>query len=192
MSNNVIKQLPPGSATEDISLEKNGVFLLMGPIDTEMVKPAIEWIIKASLMDEPFDYLTLIVNSPGGSLTDAFALIDVMKGSKIPIHTLGIGEICSAGLLIFMSGEKGGRTLTPNTMILSHQFDWWFGGKDHELMAGERARDICSQAMLNHYKKCTGMTIKQIKDILLPASDQWLTAKDAKRYGLCDKVKATY
>jgi ATP-dependent Clp protease, protease subunit len=192
MGNNVVKQVQPGAVTEDISLERNGVFLLMGPVDTELVRPAIEWILKASFMDEPFEYLTLIVNSPGGSLSDAFALIDVMKGSKIPVRTLGVGEICSAGLLIFMSGERGERTLTPNTMILSHQFDWWFGGKDHELMAGERARDICSQAMLSHYKKCTGMSLKQIKEILLPASDQWLTAKDAKRYRLCDRVKATY
>ena len=76
MNNTAVKQLPPGLATEEISLEKNGVFLLMGAIDTEIVKPAIEWIIKASLMDEPFEYLTLIINSPGGSLTDAFALID--------------------------------------------------------------------------------------------------------------------
>ena len=87
----------------DVSLDKCGVYLLMGEISAETCKPAIEWILKNDLSEDPWAEMKLFVNSPGGSLCDAFALIDVMRGSTSKIGTVGIGEISSAGLLIFMS-----------------------------------------------------------------------------------------
>lgn len=88
------------ASTEDVSLEKNGIYLLMGEISADTCKPAIEWILKNDFSDDPWSEMTLVVNSSGGSLTDAFALIDVMRGAQANIGTVGIGEIASAGLLI--------------------------------------------------------------------------------------------
>ena len=88
----------------------------------------------------------------------AFALIDTMKGSAIPIKTVGLGLIASCGILTFMSGTKGRRIITPNTSILSHQYSWGSSGKEHELFARVREFELSSERLLEHYKKCTGMS----------------------------------
>ena len=176
----------------EVSLDSSGMHLLMGGISSDTCKPAIEWILKNELTDDPWAELKLFINSPGGSLSDAFALIDVMRGATAKISTVGIGEISSAGLLIFMSGTKGRRLLTPNTAILSHQYSWGSYGKEHELFAAQKAFDVTSTMMINHYKKCTGLTEKKVREFLLPPEDRWLTAKEALNLGICDTVKEIF
>ena len=136
--------------------------------------------------------LTLAICSPGGDLNACFALVDVMKGSKIPIRTIGMGMIASCGLVLFISGEKGKRILTPNTSILSHQYSWGTYGKEHELFAQVKEYDLTTMRMINHYKKCTGLSEEEIREYLLPPHDVWLSAKEAKKLGLCDSIKETY
>ena len=180
------------SADAEPTLEKMGVYLLMSEINSDSVKPVIEWILKNNFIRSPFDKLTLIINSGGGNVTDAFALIDTMKGSSIPVYTIGLGEISSAALMIFMSGHHGERVMTPNASILSHQYSWGRWGKEHELVSSSRGIDLTSEMILTHYKKCTGLTEKKIREVLLPPQDVWLNAKEAKKHGLCDKVKEMY
>ena len=118
-----------------------------------------------------------------------FALIDVMKGSRIPIRTIGMGMIASCGLLMFITGTKGKRILTPNTSILSHQYSWGSYGKEHELFATVREYELTTERMVNHYKKCTGLKDGKIREKLLPPSDVWLDAKEAKELGICDHIQ---
>jgi ATP-dependent Clp protease protease subunit len=136
--------------------------------------------------------ITLVINSPGGSVHAAFALIDTMKGSAIPIKTVGLGLIASCGVLTFMAGHKGKRVITPNTSILSHQYSWGSGGKEHELFARVREFELSTERMLAHYKACTGMSEKTIREVLLPPQDVWLSAKEAVKYGIADKVVKVY
>lgn len=190
------------SATNDVlgalfggdgdSLDKAGVHMLMDDIKNDSVRPAIEWILRNNLSTAQPENLTLIINSGGGSVTDAFALIDTIRGSGIPVHTIGLGEVSSAALMIFMAGEKGHRMLTPNTAILSHQYSWGKWGKEHELLTAKKAFDLTAKMILTHYRKCTGMSEKKIREILLPAHDVWLGASEAKEYGICDHVKDLY
>lgn len=160
----------------------------------ESTKPVVNWIIEKNLMpkNERPKELTLIINSPGGSVHAAFALIDVMKGSAIPIKTVGLGLIASCGVLTFMAGEKGRRVLTPNTSILSHQYSWGSGGKEHELFARVREFELSTERMLEHYKKCTGLKEKVIREVLLPPQDVWLSAEEAIKYGIADKIEKMY
>merc|ERR1711991_246857 len=101
----------------------------------ESCRECIKWIMNHNLSDNRLPQLTLIINSPGGDVHAAFALIDTMKASTIPIKTVGLGLIASCGFLIFIAGKKGSRILTPNTSILSHQYSWGSAGKEHELYA---------------------------------------------------------
>lgn len=175
-------------------MDQNNLYLFMDDFQKDTVRPVIEWIIKKNLLsdkDRPKN-LTLIICSPGGELSSAFALIDTMKGSKIPVHTIGLGEICSCGVLVFMSGQKGHRTLTPNTSILSHQYAWGSHGKEHELFARVREFELTSDRLINHYRKCTGMSDANIRKYLLPAEDVWLSAAEAVKYGIADKIKEMY
>lgn len=169
--------------------KEHSYYLLMDECSQTSIRPVIEWIFDANFAEERPDMLNLMICSPGGDLTAGFALIDVMRGSAIPIRTIGLGQIASAGLMIFIAGKKGERILTPNTSILSHQFSWGSFGKAHELFAVAKEFDLTTQRMIQHYKKSTGMNDKTIRDILLPAQDVWLSAEEALEYGICDHVK---
>jgi len=180
-----------GDPATELFLRGHHVF--MGDVTQETMKPLIDWIISENFNKEKKKKeLTLGICSPGGDLNACFALVDVMKGSKIPIRTIGMGMIASCGLLMFISGEKGRRILTPNTSILSHQYSWGTYGKEHELFAVVKEYDLTTARMVNHYRKCTGLSEKDIRKYLLPPHDVWLSAKEAKKLGLCDSIKATY
>ena len=180
----------PDPATE---LFLRGHHVFMGEVTQETMKPLIDWIIAENYNKEKKKKeLTLGICSPGGDLNACFALVDIMKGSKIPIRTIGMGMIASCGLLMFISGEKGRRVLTPNTSILSHQFSWGSFGKEHELFAAVKEFDLTTRRMIDHYKKCTGLSEEDIRKYLLPPQDVWLSAKEAKKLGLCDSITATY
>ena len=171
-----------------------GIMYFSDGFDSNTTKPVIQTIIEKNLMpnSQRPNQLTLVINSPGGQVHSAFALIDTMKGSAIPVKTVGLGMIASCGLLTFMSGHKGRRVITPNTSILSHQYSWGSGGKEHELFARVREFELSTQRMIEHYKKCTGLTEKKVRDILLPPEDRWLSAKEAVKYGIADKIVSTY
>jgi len=132
--------------------------------------------------------LLLMICSSGGDMEPAFALIDVMRASSIPIKTVGLGQIASCGLLIFMAGHRGGRILTPNTSILSHQYSWGSDGKHHELFSLTKEFNLAHARMVDHYRECTGLTEDQVKMTLLPPSDVWLNAEEALGLGICDYI----
>ena len=179
--------------TDIPNIEDFHYYLFNSDFDNSSCGEAMKFIIARNLMkkDRP-KLMKMIINSPGGSVTAAFALIDTMKGSKIPVYTYGLGEISSCGLLTFMSGEPGKRFITKNTAILSHQFSWGSMGKEHELMASVKEFTNTSQRLIDHYKKCTGQTEATIKKYLLPPEDVWLTPKEAIKYGIADQIVDFY
>ena len=191
MSESSVPKTPSGDDSE-ADLYKSGIFLFMDVVNPDNCKDVIEFILKQNTEKKRRKKLQLMICSPGGDMPSCFALIDVMKGSKIPIHTVGLGLIASCGLLLFISGEHGHRILTPNTSILSHQFSWGNWGKEHELFAQVKEFELSTKRMLEHYHKCTGLTEKQIREFLLPPEDVWLSAKEAKKLGICDAVKIVY
>ena len=187
------QQQQQGHPDPSTELFLRGHHVFMSEVTQETMKPLIDWIIAENYnREKKKEELTLGICSPGGELNACFALIDIMKGSKIPIRTIGMGMIASCGLLMFISGEKGRRVLTPNTSILSHQFSWGSFGKEHELFAAVKEFDLTTQRMIDHYKKCTGLSEKDIRQYLLPPQDMWLSAKEAKKLGLCDSIQSTY
>ena len=170
-------------------LDTKGIYTLFGKIDMASAKEFCRWILERNFDDKPLENLTLVINSPGGELPGCFSIVDTMAGSKIPIRTVGLGEVCSAGFMIFIAGEKGERVLTPNTGILSHQYAWGSVGKHHELMAATKEFNHIFDRMLKHYKKHTGLSEEKIKKYLLPEKDVWLSSKEALALKICDKVK---
>jgi len=180
---------PPEMLGAKIELMMNGTYVFMSDVTMETMAPVIEWIMSANSRPKRPKELTLVICSRGGDLNACFALVDVIKGSRIPIRTVGLGMIASCGLLMFISGEKGKRTLTPNTAILSHQYTWGKFGKEHELFAANKEMELTSKRITDHYKKCTGLSEKDIKKHLMPPHDVWLSAKEAKKLGVCDNIK---
>jgi ATP-dependent Clp protease protease subunit len=175
---------------DSYDLDSNGIFLFSEVVDSESCGDAMHFVLERNLDTEAkHKHLTMIINSPGGYVNDGFALIDIMAGSRLPIHTVGIGILASMGLVIFMSGKKGFRTLTPNAVVLSHQWSGGNYGKSHELIASQKHHTILNDIFMRHYKKHTGLSEKKIKEYLLPSQDVWLTAKEALDLGICDQIK---
>ena len=170
-------------------LQEHGMYVFMGDVDEESIKPIIEWIlVENHVVKKKKKELLLMICSSGGELEPAFALIDVMKSSNVYIKTVGLGQIASAGLMIFLAGSPGRRVLTPNTSILSHQYSWGSEGKHHELFAMTKEFSLVQERMLAHYKQATGLDIGIIKSKLLPASDVYLSAEEALDLKICDYI----
>ena len=170
-------------------LHANGMFVLMSPVENDNIKPVIEWIMHENFVSKKRrKELILTVCSEGGDLAAAFALIDVMRSSTIPISTVGLGQISSAGLLIFLAGSPGQRVLTPNSASLSHQFSWGSDGKAHELFATMREFELTQKRMMAHYVKCTELDEDTIRQKLLPPNDVWLSAEEALALKVCDRI----
>tara|TARA_B100001057_G_C22783728_1_gene924670 strand:- start:993 stop:1574 length:582 start_codon:yes stop_codon:yes gene_type:complete len=181
----VVAVLPP-----KVQLLSHNMMVFMGDVTMDTMSPIIDWILSENMKrTDKAKELTLGICSRGGDLNACFALVDVMRASTIPVKTIGLGMIASCGLLLFISGKKGNRTLTPNTAILSHQYSWGSIGKEHELFARVKEMELTTERMISHYRKCTGLNEKKIRDFLLPPQDVWLSAEEAKELKLCDKIE---
>jgi ATP-dependent Clp protease protease subunit len=170
-------------------LQSAGMYVFMGEVSNENVQPIVEWLLYENFVAKKRKKeLLLMICSEGGDMGSAFALIDVMHSSIIPVKTVGLGQIASAGLMIFLAGTKGRRVLTPNTSILSHQFSWGSEGKSHELFATVKEFELTQQRMVKHYQQCTGLGVEEIRTALLPPHDVYLTAEEALALNVCDAI----
>jgi ATP-dependent Clp protease protease subunit len=115
-------------------------------------------------------------------------MIELMNASSIPIQTVAIGEVCSAGLIVAMSGTKGLRVVTPSCSIMSHNFSTTTSGSYHELKEANVELDKADRMIIDQYKKCTGLSEKVIRSKLVTPKDIYLTPADAVKYKLFDSV----
>lgn len=173
----------------DQTLTQAAIHTLFGPVDELRMESAVRFILAHNCVPRKKKFITLIVNSEGGDLNDAFALIDIMTHSQIPVHTLGLGQISSSGLMIFMAGAKGHRVLTPNTCIMSHQWSGTFEGKIHELVSAQVDFQQTTQRILAHYERHSSLSVSEIERHLLPASDVFLSAEQAVEMGIADRIQ---
>ena len=174
-------------------LEDFGYYLFNDDVTPDSVSKCIRFILEKNLSYKHLgnlhpEVLHILINSEGGDLSAALALTDVMKSSAIPIQTYGLGTIASAGLMIFMAGEKGCRIITQNTSILSHQYSAGMVGKEHELYATVKEFKLTTEKVLNHYLEHTNLSKRMIKKYLLPQTDVWLSAEEAVKYGIADQI----
>ncbi len=165
-------------------------FLLFGEIEEGIAKDVCGWILSENFSspDEKPEVLNLFINSPGGSLHDAMAIIAVMRGSQIPVRTVALGMVASAGLMISMAGAKGHRCMVESCSVMSHSWSGFAQGSSHELMNLTKEHNLTTDRMRDHYKLCTGLSDDQIAKCLLPAKDVYLTPKEALKYGICDTI----
>jgi len=173
-------------------LRENGIMMLVDKFDQEKIMPLVAQIYEYNLMPDEIQpsQLTMIINSPGGSVHSAFHLIDAMMMSEIPIVTIGKGLVASCGVLTIMAGDR--RLVTHNTSVMSHQYSWGSRGKEHELQGIVKEFDMASSRMIEHYKKCTKKSETYIRKHLLHPTDEWLTPAECVKHGIVDEVVDTY
>lgn len=170
------------------------VYLLMSDINEASCADAIQWILGHNCSDEDEEYvkpecLTLIISSHGGDLYAANALISVMRGSAIPVSTIGLGMIASAGLLIFMAGHKGLRILDENCFCMSHSFSSGIAGNKHDIFTAQKHFATVQNTMVKMYKKFTDLPEEVIEEKLLPPTDVWLEPEEMIKLGMADHIQ---
>jgi ATP-dependent Clp protease protease subunit len=185
----ILKKIDEFNASDRIGVKllDNSVHFLTGEITAENVQECIKWIVYENL-EVKEKILTLYVNSTGGDLYQAFALIDIMQSSKHSIRTIAVGSIMSAAFLIFAAGTRGERYLAANTGIMCHQFSGSAEAKYHDLKAEMKENEFLNQKMINILKAATDLTVSKIKAKLLPASDVYMTAQEALDLGIADQL----
>lgn len=166
-----------------------GIIYVSGAIQEGAAEGICKQIIEYNIKGE-VNQIQMVINSPGGTCTEGFSIIDIMEWSRIPIYTTGIGMIASMGLLVFMTGEKGRRVVTPRTSILSHRFSSLSFGSHSQLIAGRKEEDLEHQRIVQHYLANSKIASQaELEQYLLRDVDTWLTPDEAIRYGLADIVE---
>jgi len=171
----------------DTQLFSSGIQFLCGDIDSDSVSSVIKWLIFENLKEDTTP-LTLYINSEGGSLQDAFALIDIMKKSERVVRTIGIGSVISAGFLIFISGTRGHRIISNNASIMCHQFSDYYEGKYHDLKSIGKENELANNRMANLISSCCDLKPNSVKSKLLSPTDMWLKADEIIKLGLADRL----
>ena len=138
--------------------------------------------------EDPKKDIKLYINSPGGSVYDGLAIIDTMNYIEPDIQTIGIGLQASMGAMLLSCGAKGKRFALPNARVMIHQPSSGTQGKitDQEIMLKEGI--FLKKHLAEILAKNTGKKVDQIiKDM---DRDNWMSADEAKDYGIIDEVIA--
>jgi ATP-dependent Clp protease protease subunit len=126
------------------------------------------------------------INSPGGSVYDALAIYDTMQFVTNDIQTVGIGMQASAAAFLLSCGTKGKRFILPNSTVMIHQPSSGTRGKvtDQEIDLREslRVKHLLESIMA----KNTGQKLDRLHEDM--ERDRWMTAEEAKKYGIVDKI----
>jgi ATP-dependent Clp protease protease subunit len=173
--------------TEEITFDDHNHFLT-GNVDGESIEKAIRWILMGARKPSLEHPMKLHINSDGGNLTDAFALIDVMRTSPIPIATVGMGNLMSSAFMIFAAGTLGKRAIARNTSIMIHQFNHEYMGKYHDMKAYAEEIDRINCRMVVELSRTGGLSNKEVETKLLGPSDVWLSAEQMVELGFADVI----
>ena len=176
-------------------LRENGVLFMDKEFNQDNCMPLVKMIIEYNLMpkEKAPEVIHLYINSPGGYVDSCMHLIDVIKQSRIPVYTYGMGSIASCGVMLMMSGVKGHRYLTQNTAVMSHEFSGGTQGQYHDMLDAHAHMEWTNQKLMEHYIKCTGKKENYIrKHLLAPKTDHWLTPEEAVKHGIADTLIETY
>ncbi|TAJ11042.1 MAG: ATP-dependent Clp endopeptidase proteolytic subunit ClpP [Nitrospirae bacterium] len=183
----VIEQTNRGERAYDIysRLLKDRIIFLGAPIDDIFANLIIAQLLFLEAEDPEKD-INLYINSPGGSVTAGMGIYDTMQYVKPPINTICLGQAASMGALLLAAGTKGKRFALPNARVMIHQPMGGYQGQATEIDI--HAREILKiRERLNEIlAKHTGQPLDKIA--LDTERDYFLSADEAKRYGLIDEV----
>lgn len=183
----VVEQSARGERAFDIysRLLKERVIFMVGPVEDNMAN-----LIVAQLLflesENPDKDIHLYINSPGGSVTAGLAIYDTMRFIKPDVSTICIGQAASMGAFLLSAGAKGKRYCLPHSRVMIHQPLGGFQGQasDIAIHAQEilKIKSLLNELMAEH----TGQPLERLERDT--DRDNFMTAEDAKTYGLIDQV----
>jgi len=192
IAHDATKQNAPPGPDHDVKLRTIG---LIGDVGEEQVAELVHGILylnetNRGLEREHRKPIKFYISTYGGSADDMFALYDVMKEiqKETDIHTIGLGKVMSAGVLLLASGTPGRRLIGRNCRIMVHSVQAGNHGNlfdlVNELEAIEALQDMYIEALVQNTK----MTNIQLKKMLKQKVNVYLTAEEAVKLGIADEI----
>ncbi|MCI9431250.1 MAG: ATP-dependent Clp endopeptidase proteolytic subunit ClpP [Oscillospiraceae bacterium] len=183
----VVEQTNRGERSYDIfSRLLNDRIIFLG----EEVNATTASLVVAQLLyleaQDPDKEIQLYINSPGGSVTDGMAIYDTMQYIKCDVSTICVGMAASMGAFLLSSGTKGKRLALPNAEIMIHQPSAGTKGQVTDMAIHLRRLEIIKKRLNHILADNTGQSVETVTADC--ERDNFMTAEEAKEYGLIDKV----
>ncbi|MBT4277371.1 ATP-dependent Clp endopeptidase proteolytic subunit ClpP [Candidatus Falkowbacteria bacterium] len=183
----VVEKTHFGERAYDIysRLLKDRIIFLGSAIDDSVANTIIAQLLFLESEDKNKD-IKLYVNSPGGSVTAGLAIYDTMQYVKPDISTICVGSAASMGAFLLAAGAKGKRLALPNSDIMIHQIMGGAEGQATDIKIRAEYILKLKDRLNNLFTKHTGQVIEKIERDT--ERDYYMTAKEAKKYGIIDKI----
>jgi ATP-dependent Clp protease protease subunit len=183
----VIEHSNNGERSYDIysRLLKDRIIMIGDEITDQLANSVVAQLLFLAA-DDPEKDISIYINSPGGSTTAGFAILDTMNYIKPDVRTICIGMAASFGALLLMAGKKGKRLALPNSEIMIHQPLGGARGQATEIEISARRILKLREDINQMISDLTGQPVEKVaKDT---DRDNFMTASEAKSYGIVDEV----
>ncbi|WP_103981803.1 ATP-dependent Clp endopeptidase proteolytic subunit ClpP [Helcococcus massiliensis] len=183
----VVESSSKGERAFDIysRLLRERIVFLTGEVNDQVANTIVAQLLLLEFEDPDKD-IQFYINSPGGSVTAGMAIYDTMQYIKPDVSTIVIGQAASMGALLLTSGAKGKRFALPNSSVMIHQPLGGAQGQATDIgIVAEQILKI-REKLNKIISDTTGKDIEQVR--IDTERDKYLTAEEAKDYGLVDKV----
>jgi ATP-dependent Clp protease protease subunit len=185
----VIESSARGERSFDIysRLLKERIIFLGDAIEDHIANLVIAQLLFLESEDSEKDIM-LYINSPGGVVTSGLAIYDTMQYLKAPVSTICIGQAASMGAVLLAAGATGKRFALPNSRIMIHQGSGGFRGNTPDVEIQMREMMHLTDRLMHILSKHTGQDFEKVKKD--SERDYFMSAEEAKEYGLIDEVFA--
>ena len=184
----VVESTPRGERSWDIfsRLMQDRVILLSSPIDEQMAAVIVAQLLYLDSEDSDKD-INLYINSPGGDVAQGLAIYDAMNYIKADVCTHGIGRCASMAAILLAAGAEGKRYSLPNTTVMLHQpLSQGISGQATDIKIQAEEINRIKDLLVDILSQRTGKDPEQVRADI--DRDNYMTAEEAVKYGLVDKV----
>ncbi len=163
---------------------------LHGEVSEDAIAQVIAQMLSLAAVDTRAP-ITLVLSTYGGSIDEMFSLYDTIKFLPCPVHTVALGKVMSAGVLLLASGVKGKRLIGASARIMIHPVSGGMHGNVFEMMNETKEAQRLQASMVARLLKETKMTRAYLEKVMNPMLDYYLTPEDAVKQGIVDKIIGT-
>ena len=196
---NIAEQLPivfnlPGSG--DGEIKSSRIVTLYGDIDEDICCEVVNNLLmydssgQSNPPDKPAEPIKLYISTWGGSAADMFSVYDLIKSMRgsIPVHTVGLGKVMSAGVVLLAAGKKGHRKIGANCRIMFHGVQAGHAGSIYNLENEMEEAKWTEERYVKALVEETNMTARYLKKLIDRKLNVYFSAKEAIELGIADEI----
>ena len=169
-----------------VQSDSSRVVFLHGEVTEQLISNVIMQLLH--LANQNHNSIHLVVSTYGGSVDEMFSLYDTIKFLPCKVHTIALGKVMSAGVLLLAAGVKGNRLIGKSARVMIHPVSGGVGGTIFDVLNEAKEYERLHELMIECLSKETKMSEKEIRVIMKSGHDNYLTASDAIKLGIADKI----